>query len=209
MKSKINAEVGKIIQFGAYEQDNNLSNGKEKIDWRILAVENGKVFLISEKILNSKPYNEVDTDVTWETCTLRKWLNNDFFNTAFSESEKSRIITSTVVTKYGTNGGNDTSDKLFLLSYDEVCNPAYVFSSDGEAFDTAREAQGTDFSKSNGLYVETGSSYSGNSNWWLRTPGFDSNYACYVNIYGGVYGSYYDIVFNTSIGIRPALWINL
>jgi len=142
-ESKSNPEVGKIIQFGSYEQDNDLSNGKEKIDWRVLAVENGKALLLSEKILDTKPYNDKIEDVTWETCTLRKWLNNDFYSTAFSSSEQLRIVTNIVVNSdtpdNGNLGGNDTSDKLFLLSYAEVINSAFGFSSSTDV-DSAREA---------------------------------------------------------------------
>jgi len=185
------AKVGDIVQFGSYEQDNNTADGKEKIDWRVLAVENGKALLLSEKILDSKPYNETETNVTWETCTLRAWLNKDFYNAAFSSTEQAKIKTSTVVNEddplNGADGGNNTSDKLFLLSYSEVTNPAYGFSTQVDS-DTARQAQGTGFAKSSGLYVYTGSSDNGNSDWWLRTPGYSSYYACIVYSSGDVGG---------------------
>lgn len=206
------AKAGDILEFGNYEQDNDLTNGKEPIAWRVLAVENGKAFLLAEKILDVKPYNVEEEEVTWETCTLRAWLNNEFLNDAFNAGEKAKIHTTRVVNEdnleYGTDGGNDTDDKVFLLSYSEGMNPAYGFSSSHSDLDTARQAQGTDFSKSNGLWVNEDSSYLGNSFWWLRTPGHNQDYARYVYIDGNVY-YYSTYVSYTRIGVRPALWINL
>ena len=71
-KMKI-AEVGDIVYFGAYEQDNNTSNGKEDIEWIVLAKENGKVLVISKYALDCQEYNSTYTDVTWEACSLRTW----------------------------------------------------------------------------------------------------------------------------------------
>lgn len=149
-------ETGVIIIFGGYEQDNDLSNGKEPIAWRVLAIVNGKALLLAEKILDCRPYNTKDSGVTWETCTLRAWLNNDFFNDAFNSGEKAKILATRVVNEnspeyYDTDGGNDTDDKVFLLSYSEVRNPAYEFSLDPSNYDPVRQTQGTDFSKSQGL----------------------------------------------------------
>ncbi len=160
----------------------------------------------------SRAYNQVYTNVTWETCTMRSWLNNDFYNTAFNSTEQARIKTSTVVNAdnpwYGTDGGNNTSDKLFLPSYSEVMNPAYGFSSSYSTYDTARRAQGTDFSKSNGLWVSTNSSYLGNSGWWLRSPGGLPRTAGPVTSDGNV-DYYYDFVSSATLGARPAFKINL
>jgi hypothetical protein len=160
----------------------------EPLQWRVLSNTNGELFVMADKILDSRAYNQVDTNVTWETCTMRSWLNNDFYNTAFNSSEQARIETSTVVNAnnpwYGTSGGNNTNDKLFLLSYGESMNPAYGFSS-STGSDTAREAQGTDYSRSQGLYVYSGSSYDENSHWWLRSPGKDPGGAGVVGGGGG------------------------
>ncbi|MEI6580529.1 MAG: DUF6273 domain-containing protein, partial [Eubacteriales bacterium] len=183
----------------------------EPIQWRVLSNTNGELLVMAEKILDSKAYNQVQTNVTWETCSLRSWLNNDFYNSAFNSFERSRIKMSAVVNadnpQYGTEGGNNTSDKLILLSYADTINTAYGFSSSFSTYDTARQAQGTDFSKSNGLFVSREGLSLGNSHWWLRTPGVDSDYACGVYGYGIV--DYYDYVNSTSIGIRPAFKISL
>jgi len=193
------AKVGDIIQFGNYEQDNNLSNGKEKIDWRVLAVENDKVLLLSEKILDTKPYNETDEDVTWETCSLRSWLNEEFYNNAFTASEKNVIITTNVINKdnktWGTKGGNDTNDKVFLLSYEEA---EKYFSNKKDGI-----SKYTEYAKSNGLDF-WGPEWV--PDWWLRTPGYSQKSASWFeeepnNV--GEYGYY------KNKGDRPALWINL
>ena len=87
---------GDVVVFGKYEQDNKKSNGKEDIEWIVLAREGSKVLVISRYALACKPYNNKKTDVTWETCSLRKWLNNDFYESAFDEEEKNYIIKTNV-----------------------------------------------------------------------------------------------------------------
>ncbi len=178
----------------------------------MLSSVSGELFVMAEKILDSKAYNQVQTNVTWETCTMRSWLNNDFYNTAFSSTEKLQINTSTVVNANnpwrGTNGGNNTSDKLFFLSYADTINTSYGFSSSYSSSDTARRAQGTDFSKSGGLYVTTSSSYLGNSNWWLRSPGDLPSNAGLVYYDGYVHYNYYYVNF-PYVGVRPAFKLHL
>lgn len=92
-----NAKVGDIVYFGTYEQDNDTSNGKENIEWRVLAKENSRVLVISDKALDRQPYNSSYTEeVTWENCSLRKWLNGTFLNKAFSTEEQAQIQNTTV-----------------------------------------------------------------------------------------------------------------
>ena len=116
--------VGDIIIFGSYEQDNVTSNGKEAIEWEVLDVQDGEALIISKYALDAKPYNQELQSVTWETCTLRKWLNDDFYNTAFSSADKLKIQSTTLINVdnpyYGTEDGNNTVDKVFLLSVDEA-----------------------------------------------------------------------------------------
>lgn len=82
------AKPGDTVFLGTYEQDNNTSNGKEDIAWRVLSTSDDKILVISDKVLDCQPYNTSDADVTWETCSLRKWLNNDFLNAAFVTGEQ-------------------------------------------------------------------------------------------------------------------------
>ena len=105
--------VGDHFTFGNYPQG---ADGEvQPIEWRVLAVEDGKALVISEKVLDYVQYNERDTDVTWETCTLRKWMNNDFISKAFSSSQQEKITTIIIQNpnhpEYGTEGGNATKEK--------------------------------------------------------------------------------------------------
>jgi len=194
------AKVGDYVFFGTYEQDNNTSNGKEYIVWLVLEVKDGKALVISKYALDCKPYNTSDTAVTWESCTLRKWLNNDFINAAFSTDEKAMIPTVTVSAdknpEYSTVTGNETQDQVFLLSINEANK---YFNSN-----SARQCKPTDYAVTNGAYVND---YNGFCWWWLRSPGYSQNRAAIVYI-GGVYDS--DTNANNGvIAVRPALWIVL
>ena len=205
----------KIYTFGAYEQDNNLSNGKEKIEWRILMQDGSKMLLLSDKALDFQPYDEDyyiyfdDLDranykqyTTWEKCTLRKWLNDDFIDAAFSPEEQKKIQTT-----YVTPGDNpnfagiydthdETMDKVFLLSIDEVED--YLPSSE------SKKCSATDYAAACGAVI-TGSS---RAEWWLRTPGKGFYNASYVtSVYGWVNGDGNDI--RNRMSVRPALWIDL
>ena len=197
-----NIKEHQYIIFGAYQQDNNTANGKENIEWLVLEVKDGKALVISKYALDCKPYNTSRTDVTWETCTLRKWLNNDFLDSAFSADEKAMIPTVTVSADenpgYSTNPGKATQDQVFLLSVPEANK---YFSSD-----SARQCKPTDYAVANGVDVN---SSNGNCEWWLRSPGLYQDRAALVDDDGDVYenGSvvyrYYDLA------VRPALWIDL
>ena len=120
----LSGNVGDIITFGSYEQDNVSSNGKEPIEWIVLSNDGEKMLLLSKYALDCKQYNTEDTEITWENCTLRNWLNGSFYNTAFSEKEKLMIKKTIVVNddnpESGTKGGNNTSDNIFLLSIDDM-----------------------------------------------------------------------------------------
>ena len=189
--------VGKTFTFGHYEQDNNTGNGKEAIEWQVLEVKGDKVLIISKNTLDAKPYNNSYTSITWEKCTLRAWLNRDFLNAAFSTAEQAGIETTTVdnskaqgYSGYRTNGGNNTQDKVFLLSYAEAWK---YFGSD-----SARVSTPTKYAKAN-----EGSGYS--NRWWLRSPGYYQDRAALVNSDGACANGSVD---NTR-GVRPALWVNL
>jgi len=185
----------------------------EPIQWRVLANTGGELFLVSDKILDAKPYNVKYSDVTWETSTARSWLNKDFYNSAFSLLEKSRILTSTVINDdnpfYKTEGGNNTKDNLFMLSFKEVMTASYGFETTNSTSDVTRKAQGTDYAKCEGLYVyDTSGTFASCSNWWLRSPGSSQNRAGYINYLPvdmiGFFYSGSDVDYN-DIGIRPAL----
>ena len=193
-------KAGDYVFFGEYEQDNNTANGKEDIEWLVLEVKDGKALVISKYALDCKQYNTNFTDVTWEACTLRRWLNNDFINAAFSAEEKAIIPTVTVSSdknpEYRTNPGNATQDQVFLLSITEANK---YFSSD-----STRQCEPTDFAVANGAR-ENGS---GNCWWWLRSPGSYQDNAASVSGEGGVY-EFGNLVDGDMDAVRPALWIDL
>ena len=202
------------IYFGNYYQSN--SSTKEPIKWRVLSVNGNDAFLLADQNLDAKPYNEEYTDVTWATCTLRTWLNGTFLNTAFTSAEQVAIKNTTVVNednpKYGTEGGENTTDKVYLLSIAEASNTAYGFNGDFETESKTRAAKNTVYAKECGAWTSTWASvrteYKGNGDWWLRSPGdysFDASSVNYFG-YGGNYGS---SVYHDDKAVRPALHLNL
>ena len=191
-------KIGETIEFGNYPQE---EDGTEKpIEWIVMKKEGNQVLLLSKYVLDAKPYNEEVEEVTWETSDIRKWLNNEFYTTAFNKAEKAKIQTSLIKnednSEYGTSGGNDTEDKVFLLSEKEA---ETLFSNDKK-----RIAKATEYAEESGVY--------GNEEkaaWWLlRSPGDVSSHAAGVRKNGWVHGDgnyvhyYYD-------GVRPALHLNL
>lgn len=181
-------EAGDVIIFGAYEQDNNLDNGAESIEWIVLKREGNKALVISKYCLEQMPFNNTLAPVTWENCTVRKWLNNDFFNTAFSADEKTSILISNI--SYPDDADHEepaktTTDRIFLLSENEAL---IYFDSDSE-----RAARTTEYVGALHCY------------WILRTNGSVSNVA-HVDTSGHV--GYYENV-DREWYIRPAMWIEV
>ena len=221
------------IWFGNYWQEDTNGDGKvdkndkkTPIKWRVLSVEGDDAFLMADKNLDCQRYNDTDTDVTWETCTMRSWLNgygaesnrdgkdysgNNFLNNAFSVEEQSAIKTTNVVNhdnpEYGTEGGNDTTDKVYLLSLDEVKNLSYGFGSHNSTSAT-RVAVNTAYTAGGGEVDGCMSSAGKAGAWWLRSSGYDSDYASCVDDDGFVCADGY-YVDNSDDGVRPALHLNL
>ena len=194
--------VGKTVTFGSYEQDNNPNNGQEPIEWIVLDAQGESRLLISKYALDAHAYNSTYTDITWEKCTLRDWLNNSFLNEAFSANEKKAILTTSVdnsksqgYSRYRANGGNNTEDQIFLLSYTEAWK---YFASD-----SSRTCKPTAYAKAQGAYVNDSN---GNCWWWLRSPGNGQDFAAFVNTSGS--GRYNGVNLSNS-AVRPAFWINL
>ena len=198
------AEVGSTVYFGSYEQDNDTSNGKEVIEWRVLEKKDNKILVISKYALDCVQYDSLFKDVTWETCSLRKWLNEIFIDVTFNSDEQA-LITETNVSadknpEYSTNPGNATKDKIFLLSISEVNK---YFSSDEE-----RVCAVTDYSKAQGAYASDDKGGKATCWLWLRSPGYDLYGAANVGSDGSVYCSGHNVS-DVYGGVRPALWITL
>ena len=198
------------IYFGNYYQSN--SSTKEPIKWRVLSVDGNDAFLLADQNLDAKPYNKGYTDVTWATCTLRTWLNGTFLNTAFTSAEQTAIKNTTVVNEdnpyYGTEGGVNTTDKVYLLSIAEAGNTAYGFNGEFRTESEIREAKNTAYAKECGAWTSTSTEYEGNGYWWLRSPGYDSYDASFVR-YKGYGNDYGDCVHDGTNAVRPALHLNL
>ena len=194
-----NTAIGDYVTWGSYEQDNNTSNGKEDVEWLVLAKEEDKMLVISRYALDCLLYNSSCTDVTWENSSIREWLNTTFISSAFSSEEQAIIATTEVSAddnpSFGTDSGNDTQDKIFLLSIAE----ANIYFSSNEA----RRCRPTGFVQAKGPGMRNGFTW-----WWLRSPGQSQRYCSYVYYDGQSFDRGTDV--NDFGGvIRPAFWINL
>ena len=201
----------------------------QPIKWRVLSVNGSRAFLLADKVLDDKEYHVEFEDVTWEGSTIRSWLNGynnslniqnqdysskNFIDTAFGISGQQAIKETYVKNKnnlhYGEDGGNNTQDKVFLLSESET----YTDTADGYGFvftnsinDEARMVCSSVYAKAMGTESCTSSHYAGNCDWWLRSP---SHYK-YVPAVGhnGMTSTLYSNVTNDACGVRPALNLNL
>ena len=238
------------LTFGNYWQEDTNGDGvadqnddKQPIQWRVLSVDGNDAFLMAEKTLDNQCYNEHPKSstgdgkelwATWETCTLRTWLNDTFLNAAFNDEEKNAIADTTVVTPGEdpwntgtlTDGGNDTVDKVYLLSLEEIRNGEYGFDSQpgyrGEGSDCWRLSQ--TIASTNTAYATAQGAIAfreewareeypseiraiGNTNcWWLRSPGWDGMSAVTVLIgIVSITGSTH----NDELGIRPVIHLDL
>ena len=204
----------------------------EPIKWRVLNVNGNDALLVADKGLDDQKYNTTDADVTWEGCTVRSWLNGydssvntygidysnkNFINTAFRSSERSAIKTTEVInddnTIYGTEGCYNTSDKIFLLSDNEVCNSSralpYGFVKSRITADEARRCKSSTYAKAMGVMSCSQSQYLENCFWWLRSPGVIDE-AAGVDYDGSAYDHYSGIGADfTGIAVRPALHLDL
>ena len=187
----------------------------EPIKWRVLDPAAGMIMTESDidaqafnnfvqkygEVYFNEVYYKYASD--WSMSSLRAWLNDDFLGTAFSDAQKANIKT-THLTTFSTSeieyNSNPTDDKVYLLSYDDVINPAYGFSANNTEKDTARKAKGTDYAKCQGLYISSADGSKDCSYWYLRSP-YQSLDASAVNPNGTVYASF--SVYGTSYGIRP------
>ena len=205
--------VGNYVTFGEYPQT-TAGEDMTPIEWLVLARDGDKALLISRYGLDAQPYNKDHTSVTWETCTLRTWLNGTFYNKAFSSAEQAAILTTNVdnsknqcYSGWSTSSGNNTQDKVFLLSYAEA-NKYFGVTYDNSSNTKSRVAP-TAYAIAQGAWTSysnktTDSTYAGW--WWLRSPGTYQDYAAIVYFVGSLDFNYVD---SDSGSVRPALWVNL
>lgn len=199
----LSSNIRDTVKLGRYEQDNNLENGSEEIEWLVLDKIDSKVLLVSKYCLDTIQYNVDCTDITWEDSTIRNWLNNDFKNAAFNQEELSLIFNKKLINKknlfyYRTSGGNSTKDNVFILSYYEADH--YLKGSGNFS------AQSTKYCIARGAYRNADSLKSW---WWLRTPGSENTYSTYAPINETTSASKIGYhVDRDDITVRPAIWID-
>ena len=196
------------IYFGNYWQsvtsEDATDSNREPVKWRVLA-NDGNIFVVSDQNLDCVVYNSSAETVTWEECSLRKWLNSKFLDNAFTAQEQDAVLESLVVNDDGAKGseaGADTYDKVYLLSVYEVIDPDLGFPTDWKDKGGTRVALNTEYTKSK--RAMTGADMSGA--WWLRTPGDAKNAANVFNA-GNVFvrgGNVNNFVF----AVRPAMNID-
>ena len=192
------------------------NNGKEPIEWIVLDYDetNHKALLLSRYGLEAMPYNTGYSGITGEQCTLRAWLNGEFLSEAFSAAEQSAILTTAVdnsksqgYSGWNTDGGNNTEDRIFLLSYAEANKYLGVTYDDSNnlksrvaptAYALAHGARINDKNK-----TEDGAAVGW---WWMRSPGRLQSSAADVYADGSLfsYNVYYD-----DVVVHPAFWLNL
>lgn len=187
-----NIKIGQVIQFGRYEQDNNISNGKEPLEWIVIDAQEGKALLLCKNCIDAKKYNDTFGKYVWLSCSLRSWLNRDFLNEAFNTNERAVIKSHDNENpdnkEYGTLGGSNTYDTVFLLSISEF--NAYV---KGTEFASSEQ---TAYAQANGNSFDT---------WWLRSPGQLQNHASAVN-YGKISSTTVD---SRTVGVRPVIIVEV
>ena len=184
------ASVGSLVTFGNYEQ----GNGQDPIEWIVLDRQEDRMLLLSKYALDAMPFHEVeDRNVTWADCTLRSWLNSDFFDVAFSDEERAQIIQVTNTTA----NTPDTQDSVFLLSLDEL--NAYF------PQEESRITEATEYAVGQGGRVsrEAGKTY-----WWLRTKATPEDAALMVR-YDGSVNEFGDSMEAEIYTVRPAIWVHI
>lgn len=220
-KASAAAVCGDVITFGSYEQDGDTENGKEPIEWLVVSVNKNQALLLSRYVLAPGAYHEKMSGTTWEKSSLRKWLNTDFIKEAFSEKEQKVLTGISLKNKdneeYGTAGGGNTKDYVFLLSSSEAMGLLgdQSFSIDEDPF----RGYATEAAIEEGLYVVTKKDIQDDPDrysiadkdtcgWWLRTPGAKETWAAIIETDGSLdlEGGY---VYCEDFGIRPAACVDL
>lgn len=189
---------GDIIKFGSYPQD---ANGvKFPIEWLVLDVKENEALLISRYGLDYKPYGNDPYSFWWERSELRRWLNDNFIKSAFSNEDVNKILISELKQKANPKfddccPGNDTKDRVFCLS---IAEAEQYFSSDED-----RKCERTEYAREQGDYVYARDIY---CPWWLRTPGFMEGFAASVNPDGKLNFNGF-VIHESCCAVRPALRI--
>ncbi len=187
------------IILGSYLQN---EEKKTPLEWIVLKQEFHRILCVSKFLIDCKPYNTTLEDVTWENCSLRKWLNKDFLITAFTDEEQRHIMMTDIKTPF-----QDTKDHIFLLSVDEA--EEYL---DFEI----RAAKTTKYARMQGAWFidDDNDKYGNHGTWWLRYPEEDEEESAFytvlscVNFDGYIEGAADQVTAKTCC-VRPAFWLNM
>ncbi|MBQ9766866.1 MAG: hypothetical protein IJW37_02005 [Lachnospiraceae bacterium] len=203
------AKVGDYVSFGVYEQDDVTSNGAEAIEWKVLDIKDGKALLLSRYGLDQKVYHEALEAITWENCSLRTWLNGEFYDSSFTDAEREAIALTAVQNPdnplFGTECGNDVEDYVFCLSVEE----ARIYFEDTEEGSPERVGKGTLYAIKHGASTTiSDDGTNGNGSYWLRTTGGEETRATYVGREGKV-NEYGFGVNDYHIMVRPVMWVEM
>jgi len=202
-------QTGDKVAFGEYE-------------WRVIDVQNNAALIISEEIIEQRAYHDSYVDITWADCELRKYLNGEFYDT-FTETDKSKIIP--VVNKnlnnqwFGTNGGAETRDSIFLLSVEEVV--CRYFGDSSAKLQNRGKNQNYWFQRKDENNSKRSAVFKGGRWWWwLRSPGRVGVKAVYIHGDGNIgiqgnnilkcnVGGPFHHLGDNKGGVRPALWLSI
>ena len=164
----------------------------EPVKWRVLEADGSSALVVADVALDTQRYNKTNTDVTWANCTLRGWLNGEFWGDCLTAAQQGAVVTQALANDdniyYGTPGGAETTDSVFLLAESDVWSGGsatrHGFATAYGTCDEARRCKTSDYAHAMGTWNSTSSSYLGNCYWWLRSPGSYASYAARVH-YGG------------------------
>lgn len=184
--------------------------------WRVLKLDGSVALLLSDRMPDVCPFNSEATDVCWEQCSLRRWLNGEFLDRAFSANEQSAIVTTDIENApnyyFGTSSGPATRDRVFVLSEKEIfateAAESYGFYPGDELNDKARRFTATMYAKCRGAWWSSKDTQLGNSFWSTRTNGYTMANTTFVGDAGDIYNRGIAVTCN-DIAVLPAVIVDL
>lgn len=193
-------KVGDVVEYGRYSF--GAEGDIKPLQWIVLGRSSQGILALSKYGIENLPYHNREEDITWEKCSLRRWLNQEFLKKAFDDKERAGLMVTEVYNddneEFDTPAGADTEDKVFLLSLDEF----EEFCSE-EGYDICEPTlwalkQGVEVAKEEGAGCD----------WWLRTPGSEEDFVLTVGAYGEIGDEGVPVQWN-SLAVRPAIQISL
>lgn len=196
-------QIGKVVRFGDYEQDNNLDNGTEPIEWVVLDVKDGYALLLSVYSLDAQPYDTEGRNVSWLDCSLRAWLNDEFYHAAFAWYEQSELFSG----KPFDNEYYAENDRVFLLDYDSAVSPVHGLGL-GSLFIPSNYISNAPILQDTGLEAYD---FAPPTAYARSIPGSDAANRYWDSTGSSAYIEGYFLGFdhNSLGGVRPAIWVKI